>query len=233
MVVGEIVNVTEVLVIGGGPGGYHAAARAARHGKEVTLVEADLLGGVCLNRGCIPSKALISGADDAAAPYRAAATINFTALQVWKNSVVDRLTKGVQQILKQSDVAVVHGHATFTGPDRVSIATGHGAETYRFEHCIIATGSRPAVIPGFEPDGDLILDSTGVLELKAVPGALAVLGGGYIGLELGTAYAKLGARVVMVEALDRILPTMEVDLTRVIDRRLQRLGVKVHRKSVV
>jgi len=227
MVVGEIVNVTQVLISGGGPGGYHAAARAASHGLEVTLVEADALGGVCLNRGCIPSKALIAGASDMTTPYRTAAVVDFTALQTWKNSVVDRLGKGVKQILKKADVSVVQGHATFVGPDRVSIATAHGAEVYRFEHCIVATGSRPSVIPGFEPDGDLILDSTGALDLATVPSTLAVLGGGYIGLELGTAYAKLGAQVTMVEAMERILPTVEDDLTRVVERRLKTLGVNL------
>lgn len=228
MVVGEITTGTQVLVIGGGPGGYHAAAEAARRGKEVTLVESGDLGGVCLNVGCIPSKALIQGARSAAAPYRTGpSTVDFPALQTWKSDVVERLRRGVTQILKQADANVVRGHAVFSGADRVTVASEHGNQTFRFEHCIIATGSRPTVLRGFEPDGERILDSTGALALAEVPASLLVLGGGYIGLELGTAYAKLGSAVTVVEALDRILPTMDPDLAKVVHRRLIKLGVKV------
>lgn len=227
MVVGEIATGTQVLIIGGGPGGYHAAAEAARRGKEVTLVESGPLGGVCLNVGCIPSKALIQGARSASAPYRTGASaVDFAALQTWKSGVVERLRRGVAQILKQADANIVQGHALFSGPDRVTVATEHGNQTFRFEHCIIATGSRPTVLKGFEPDGVRVLDSTGALALSEVPASLLVLGGGYIGLELGTAYAKLGAAVTVVEALDRILPTMDPDLSKAVQRRLDRLGVR-------
>lgn len=230
MVVGEITTGTEVLVIGGGPGGYHAAACAARHGKEVTLVEAGDLGGVCLNAGCIPSKALIQGAAAAAPPPwgGTGAPVEFAALQEWKVQVVARLRRGVELLMKQADIKVVQGRATFTGRDRVSVASGHGTEAYRFEHCIIATGSSPTRIPGFETGDGCVIDSTGALALPAVPPRLLVVGGGYIGLELGTAYARLGSQVTVVEALDRLLPTMDPELSRAVHRRLQQLGVQVH-----
>lgn len=236
VVVGDIATGTEVLVIGGGPGGYTAAARAAKAGKEVTLVEMDHLGGVCLNRGCIPSKALISAAGLPHALQSAAERgitvtglqVDFARMQAWKDKVVERLQKGVAAILKDADVQVVKGRALFQDARRITIDTGHGSQSYKFEQCIIATGSRPAAIPGFDFDGERILSSTEALNLTEIPGELAVIGGGYIGLELGMVYAKLGSRVTVLEALDQILPGADKDLVQVLQRSLRRLNIAVH-----
>ncbi|ADU51779.1 dihydrolipoamide dehydrogenase [Thermaerobacter marianensis DSM 12885] len=237
MVVGEVATETEVLVIGGGPGGYVAAIRAAQLGKDVTLVEKDRLGGVCLNVGCIPSKALI----DAAKAYHRlsreaergivveGARLDFSRLQGWKQSVVQRLTGGVEQLLKGNGVTVVKGRATFTGPNQVLVENpGGGNEVYRFKHCILATGSRPVELPGFAFDGVRILDSTDALALDHLPLRLVVIGGGYIGLELGTAFAKLGSEVTVLELADQLLPGTDPELVQVVARRLRQLGVKVH-----
>ncbi|QBS36612.1 dihydrolipoyl dehydrogenase [Thermaerobacter sp. FW80] len=237
MVVGEVATETEVLVIGGGPGGYVAAIRAAQLGKDVTLVEKDRLGGVCLNVGCIPSKALI---DAAKAYHRLAreaergivvegARLDFGRLQGWKQSVVQRLTSGVEQLLKGHGVTVVKGRATFTGPNQVLVENpGGGSEVYRFQHCIVATGSRPVELPGFGFDGVRILDSSDALALDHLPLRLVVIGGGYIGLELGTAFAKLGSAVTVLELADQLLPGTDPELVQVVARRLRQLGVKVH-----
>ena len=233
MVVGEVARPVEVLVIGGGPGGYTAAARAAELGKEVVLVEADRLGGVCLNVGCIPSKALITVAHDLArieglgdSGIKASATLDFAATQRWKQGIVDRLVGGVGQLLR--GVEVVEGVARFLDPHRVAVESGEQVAHFRFGHAIIATGSRPAALPGLPADGVRVIDSTGALALGEVPSTLAVVGGGYIGMELGMAYAKLGARVTVVEALDRVLAGFDGDLVREVRRSLERLGVTVH-----
>ncbi|BDG59049.1 dihydrolipoyl dehydrogenase [Caldinitratiruptor microaerophilus] len=227
MVVGQIANGTEVLVIGGGPGGYHAAATAARAGKEVVLVEASLLGGTCLNCGCIPSKALIQ-ATRRASPVSPSGVPPLAEIQAWKRQVVDRLRRGVEQTLKQAGVTLVQGRATFTGPDRVSVETAQATEVYRFRHCIIATGSVPAFPPGFAPDGEGVCDAAAALEWTEPPEELVILGAGYIGLELGTAFAKLGSRVTVLEVADQILPGLDAELTRPVARHLEKLGVKVH-----
>lgn len=227
MVVGQIVSGTEVLVIGGGPGGYHAAATAARAGKEVVLVEASHLGGTCLNCGCIPSKALIQ-ATRRASPVSQDGVPPLTEVQVWKRQVVDRLRRGVEQILKQAGVTLVQGKATFLGPDRVSVDTGGATEVYRFRHCIIATGSVPAFPPGFAPDGESVCDAASALEWTEAPEELVILGAGYIGLELGTAFARLGSRVTVLEVADQILPGLDAELTRPVARHLEKVGVKVH-----
>ena len=236
MVVGDIVTGTEVLVIGGGPGGYNAAARLGEAGLEVTLIEAEAVGGVCLNRGCIPSKALIRAAAAAHTVATAGALgigarldgVDLARTMAWKDEIVGKLRKGVDGLLSHAQVAVVQGTAHFTAPDRVSVENSHGTQTFKFKHCIIATGSRPATLPGLAPDSDKIIDSTGALSLQAVPGELVVVGGGYIGLELGTAYAKLGAKVTVLEYLDRLLPGMDADLARIVERSLKALGVTVH-----
>ncbi|MFO7245463.1 MAG: dihydrolipoyl dehydrogenase [Thermaerobacter sp.] len=237
MVVGDIATGVDVVVIGGGPGGYVAAIRAAQLGKEVLLVEREALGGVCLNVGCIPSKALISVAslyhrlqEEAERGLMVSgARVDLNKLQAWKQGVVDRLTGGVGQLLKGNDVQVTMGTATFTGPNQIIVETaGGGAEHYKFDHAIIATGSRPVELPAFPFDGRRILSSTDALALTELPGHLLVIGGGYIGLELGTVYAKLGSRVTVVEAADRLLPGTDPELVQVVARRLRRLGVEVH-----
>ncbi len=247
MVVGEVATGTDVLVIGGGPGGYAAALRAAARGKSVTLVERDRLGGVCLNTGCIPSKALIHAADLAASPAEAArfgvdltATVDMARVQAWMGDVVRRLTGGVEQLLRAADVTVVDGTARFASPRRVAVWKGDAgargvpesdARFFEFGAVIVATGSRPVSLAGLPFDGRRVLDSTGALALDHVPARLAVVGGGYIGVELGTAFAKLGADVTIVELTDGLLPGLPRHLVRVVERALRSRGVQLQLES--
>jgi dihydrolipoamide dehydrogenase len=238
-VVGEFADQVDLLVIGGGPGGYVAALRAAQLGREVTLVERagpGGLGGVCLQVGCIPSKALIEladGAHRARAPAPAGLAVrgvevSLERFQAWRAQLCGRLTRGVAGLLAAAGVRVVHGEARFNRPDRVAVRTPQDAATFfEFRHAIVATGSRPIELPGLPLDGHRVLDSTDALALTELPASLAVVGGGYIGLELGTAFAKLGARVTIVEALDRLLPSVDPSLTAPVLRRLRALGVDV------
>lgn len=239
MVVGEIATGTEVLVVGGGPGGYVAAIRAAQLGKDVTLVEKDELGGVCLNVGCIPSKALIYAAylyekikhAEAFGISAKEVQINLERLQAWKESVVKKLTGGVEQLCKGNGVTVIKGKATFVSPKKCLVESEHGTQAIEFKDCIIATGSVPMTIPGFEIDGETVIDSTGALALKKLPESLIVIGGGYIGLELGMVYAKFGSRVTVVEMLDNLLPGTDSELVRLVARKVKELQMDVYLKS--
>jgi dihydrolipoamide dehydrogenase len=237
MVVGEFADAVDLLVLGGGPGGYAAAIRAAQLGRQVTLVERAGpagLGGVCLQVGCIPSKALIELADamQRTRDLRAAGldaddvAVSLERFQAWRRELCAGLARGVGELLEGGGVRIVHGEARFNRADRVAVRTPEDrALFFEFEHAIIATGSRPAALPGLPFDGERVLDSTGALALTAVPESVAVVGAGYIGLELGTALAKLGARVTVVEALNRVLPTVDESLTAPVLRRLRALGV--------
>jgi dihydrolipoamide dehydrogenase len=243
MVVGEFADSVDLLVLGGGPGGYAAAIRAAQLGREVTLVERAGpagLGGVCLQVGCIPSKALIELADAAhrtremrdAGLDAEAVGVSLERFQAWRGELCSRLARGVGELLAAAGVRVVHGEARFNRADRVAVRTPEGGVVFfEFEHAIVATGSRPVALPGLPVDGERVLDSTGALALTAVPAGVAVVGAGYIGLELGTALAKLGARVTVVEALDRVLPTVDAALTAPVLRRLKALGVDLRLRS--
>lgn len=234
MVVGEIAIPVEVLVVGGGPGGYTAAARAAALGKEVVLIEQNRLGGVCLQVGCIPSKALIDVAEQrhrlaTEGPARgldvAVPDFDPATWRAWTDGIIDDLTAGVGQVL--SGVTVVTGTARLLDGRRVSVETGDQVSHYRFDHCILATGSSPVSLPGLPLDGERVVDSTGALELSAVPEHLVVVGGGYIGLELGMAWAKLGANVTIVEALDRIGTGFDQSSVSVLEESLEELGVTI------
>ena len=209
----------QLVVIGSGPGGYTAAFRAADLGLDVILVERyDTLGGVCLNVGCIPSKALLHAAkviDDAAAMADHGVTfgapkIDATKLRDWKNEVVGKLTGGLKQLAKQRKVRVVTGVAKFASPNLLQIDNG---ETVAFEKCIIAAGSQPVMLPGL-PDDPRIIDSTGALELHPLPKRLLVVGGGIIGLEMACVYSALGTEVSVVELMDSLMPGTDKDLLR-------------------
>jgi dihydrolipoamide dehydrogenase len=242
-VVGEFADRVDLLVIGGGPGGYVAAIRAAQIGRTVTLVDRGgpaALGGVCLQVGCIPSKALIELANTAdrarewheAGLEATAAGVSLERFQAWRTELCAGLAGGVGRRLEQGGTRVIHGQARFNRPDRVAVRTPDDRVVFlEFEHAIVATGSRPLELPGLPFDGASVIDSTGALALSEVPGSVAVVGGGYIGLELGTALAKLGARVTVVEALDRILPTVEESLTAPVLRRLRALGADVRLRT--
>jgi len=235
MVVGDVTTGTDVLVIGGGPGGYTAAIRAGQLGLDVTLVEADAYGGTCLNHGCIPSKALISATDVAHDARHAEEmgiyadpAVDLQGMVEWKDGVVDQLTGGVEKLCKAAGVELVEGRAEFASENTVRVVhggEGQGAETVEFEHAIVATGSRPIEVPGFEFDGEHVLSSRDALALDSVPEELVVVGAGYIGMELSTVFAKLGADVTVVEMLDDVLPGYEDDVSRVVRKRAEELGI--------
>ncbi|MDA8345581.1 MAG: dihydrolipoyl dehydrogenase [Thermaerobacter sp.] len=239
MVVGEIVNQTELLVIGAGPGGYVAALRAAQVGLDVTLVEAEELGGICLQQGCIPSKAWIAAADD----YERAkglgnlglplqpGPVDLAQLRAFKDRVVSQLTNGVAQLLSGRDVHVVKGRAAFISPKVATVEGPEGRQLYRFGQAILATGSHARRLSALPADGERILLPRHLLAMETLPKTLTVVGGGYIGIELGTAAAKLGSQVTILEYADRLLGQVDPDLVRVVERRLKELGVAV-RKGV-
>lgn len=236
MVVGEVADRTDVVVIGGGPGGYEAALRLAEHGKRVILVERDAVGGVCLNTGCIPSKALIHQAEIAHTPQSESGSgvhvsveLDPAAMVDHRRNIVATLTDGVRGLLATAGVEVWQGSARFARSDRLVIEQGDNVKHLEFDFCVLAVGSRPIVLEGLEPglhDSVEVLDSTGALALDRIPTSIVVIGGGYIGVELGTAFAKLGSSVTIVEMGDRLLPGMEPALGRVVQRRLDQLGVR-------
>ena len=234
MVVGEVAVGVDLLVIGGGPGGYSAALRAAAAGRTVTLVERDRLGGVCLNVGCIPSKALIHVADTAALPEETGAigvdlqaSLDLERAQNWIGDVVGRLTGGVEQLLRDAGVTVATGTARFATARRMAVTLGDDATFYEFGSVILATGSRTVELAGLPFDGERILDSTAALALRTVPPRLTVIGGGYIGVELGGAFAKLGADVTIIELADQLLPGMPLGLARTLERALRARGITI------
>ncbi|MEO8258135.1 MAG: dihydrolipoyl dehydrogenase [Acidobacteriota bacterium] len=221
---------TQLAVVGGGPGGYAAAFLAADLGLQVVLIDPeDNPGGVCVYRGCIPSKALLHVAKVVAESRHAAAwgvdfgepTINLDKLRAFKNSVVGRLTGGTGQLVKHRKVRYLKGLAEIVDPHNLSVALADGAtETVRFDHAILATGSRPVSVPGLSIDSDRVWDSTAALDLPRVPNRLLVVGGGYIGLELGSVYATLGSEVTIVEMTSGLLPGADRDLVDVLARRI-------------
>jgi len=235
MVVGDVTTGTDVLVIGAGPGGYVAAIRAGQLDLDVTLVEKDAYGGTCLNYGCIPSKALITATDRAHKVrdaehmgIHADPAVDLQGMVDWKDEVVDQLTGGVEKLCKGNGVNLVEGAAEFAGEQTVRVAhggEGQGSESLEFEHAVIATGSRPIQIPGFEFDGENVLSSRHALSLDSVPEELVIVGGGYIGMELATVFAKAGANVTVLEMLEDILPGYGEDVTRIVRKRAERLGV--------
>ncbi|WMT17802.1 dihydrolipoyl dehydrogenase [Parageobacillus toebii] len=234
MVVGDFAIETDTLVVGAGPGGYVAAIRAAQLGQKVTIVEKGNLGGVCLNVGCIPSKALISASHRYVEAKHSEdigikaenVTVDFSKVQQWKASVVKKLTSGVEGLLKGNKVEIVRGEAYFVDANTVRVINGDSAQTYTFKNAIIATGSRPIELPGFK-FSNRVLDSTGALSLQEVPKSLVVIGGGYIGTELGTAYANFGTKVTIIEGADEILSGFEKQMTAIVKRRLEKKGVEI------
>lgn len=239
MVVGEFTENADLVVIGGGPGGYVAAIRAAQLGRQVTLVEKGPLGGICLNVGCIPSKALISVSDDyerlresgSRGIHVSSISLDIAQVQQFKAGVVTRLTSGVDTLLKANQVTVVESEARFVGPHHIRVVSEYESKKIEFRQAIIATGSRPRQLPNLPIDGKLVMGSTELLALDRIPEHLVVIGGGYIGLELGTAFRKFGSRVTVVEATEQLLAGTDPGLVRVVARRLKALGVAVHLKT--
>ena len=224
-----------VVVLGGGPGGYAAAFLAADLGMEVAIVERDeRLGGTCLLRGCIPSKALLhvgrvlSEAREMEewGIHFAKPKLDIDALRARKDKVISALTSGLAQLARRRNVTLIRGTARFTGSTTLEVASvepGGASQTITFEHCILASGSRPTRIPAFDIGSPRVMDSTGALELADVPESLLVVGGGYIGLEMGTVYAELGSKVSVVELTDTLLPGADRDLVKPLQKRIEGL----------
>ena len=220
MVVGDIATGTELLVIGGGPGGYAAAIRAAQKGLDVTLVEKEDVGGTCLNRGCIPAKALIHAAGfensmehwDNLGIHAENIEADFTEIQDWKNGIVEQLNSGVRNKLEAVGVEVMNGEAHFIDDSTVRVEEEHRTDKLNFEKCIVATGSNPIEIPGLEFSKEGVISSRELLDLDAVPDELVVVGGGYIGMEAVTKFCKFGSHVKIVEAEERVLPNFEEEV---------------------
>jgi dihydrolipoyl dehydrogenase len=222
-----------LAVVGGGPGGYAAAFLAADIGLKVSLIDPEVNpGGVCLYRGCIPSKALLHVAKLIEESHQAKnwgiefsdPKIDLAKLRGWKESVVQRLTGGLGQLSNQRKVQYIQGRAGFENSTTLRVTKADGsAESLRFDRVLLATGSRPAVIPTLKIDSPRMLDSTGALDLKDIPKSLLVVGGGYIGLELGSVYAALGTRVTVVEMLSGLLPGADRDLVLPLHKRLEKM----------
>jgi dihydrolipoyl dehydrogenase len=228
----------KLLVIGAGPGGYTCAIRAGQLGIDTVIVEAKRPGGTCLNIGCIPSKALIHAAEEFHKVNQMAAgesrlgiavsrpTLDLSQTLAWKGSMVERLNSGVSGLLKRAKVKIVEGWAQFRDGKTVEVETELGPQVIRAEQVVIATGSVPIELPSL-PFGGPVISSTEALDLSEIPGRLVVVGAGYIGLELGIAFAKMGSRVTVVEAQPRILPLYDAELTRPVAKRLRELSMEV------
>ena len=225
----------ETLVIGSGPGGYVAAIRAAQLGQQVTIVEKEGIGGVCLNVGCIPSKALITAGhryqeslhSEFLGVKATGVELDFSAMQKWKNEkVVKTLTTGVTALLKKNKINTIYGHARFTSQTEVIVEHPNGNQVLAFKQAIIATGSRPVEIKGF-PFGERVIDSTGALNLTQLPKKLIIIGGGVIGSELGSAYANLGTQVTILEGTAQLLPSFEKDLVKFVAKSMKNKGIVV------
>jgi dihydrolipoamide dehydrogenase len=234
MVVGDASLDIDVLVIGAGPGGYAAAIRASQLGFSVLCVDRQYVGGVCLNVGCIPSKALISAAHHYEAVRHAAQfgietaepTVNWAKVQEHKNNVVAKMTGGVNALLKGNKVQFFNGEVMFINEHEARVFNEQESPRYRFKHCIIATGSRPIELKAF-PFGGRILSSTEALSLPELPKSLVVIGGGYIGIELGQMYAKFGTKVTVIEGADTILPGFDPEMSRLVAKKLAASNVDI------
>lgn len=233
---GEETLKKQAVVIGAGPGGYPAAIRLAQLGVDTLLVDKRWMGGVCLNVGCIPSKALISASKlveqirhgEAMGIHVDGLRVDMKQLIAWKEGIVGKLTGGVGQLVKGNGGMVLMGAAQFMGPHELLVVADDGQRTrVQFEHAVIATGSRPAELPGFAFDGERVLSSADALALDELPKRMVVIGGGYIGMEMGGVFARLGSEVTVVEYADRILPGFDKDLVRPVEKRFKRSGGKV------
>lgn len=234
MVVGDASLDIDTLIIGAGPGGYVAAIRAAQLGQNVLIVDKEHVGGVCLNVGCIPSKALISASHQFESISHASAfgievgeaKVDFTKVQEFKNGIVKKLTGGVASLLKANKVQYFQGEVMFINENEARVFNDQEAPRYRFKNCIIATGSRPIELKAF-PFTGRIVSSTGALSLPEIPKSLVVIGGGYIGIELGQMYSKFGTKVTVIEGSDAILPGFDKDMSSIVAKKLKSTNVDI------
>ncbi|MGB5312331.1 MAG: dihydrolipoyl dehydrogenase [Polyangiales bacterium] len=234
-------NEYEAIVIGGGPGGYVAAIRLGQLGVKTLCVEKEAMGGVCLNWGCIPSKALIAAANLANKVRNAGhmgitvkdLEIDVAKMQEWKEGIVKKLTSGVTSLVKGNGGDIVLGTATITGASSVEVTTADGkTENYTASKgIIVATGTQMITIPGFEPDGEVVITAREAVSLQSAPKSMVLIGGGVIGLELGMVYQKLGTKITVVELMDQLLPGTDPDLVRVVQKHLKAAGADIHLKS--
>ncbi|MUT67360.1 dihydrolipoyl dehydrogenase [Paenibacillus sp. NEAU-GSW1] len=234
MVVGDASLDIDTLVIGAGPGGYVAAIRAAQLGQNVLVVDKEHVGGVCLNVGCIPSKALISASHQYESVNHASAfgisasdvKVDWNKVQEFKNGIVKKLTGGVASLLKANKVQFFSGEVMFINENEARVFNDQEAPRYRFKNCIIATGSRPIELKAF-PFSKRIVSSTGALSLPEIPKSLIVIGGGYIGIELGQMYSKFGTKVTVIEGGDTILPGFDKDMSSIVAKKLKGTNVDI------
>lgn len=226
----------QTVVIGGGPGGYVAAIRLGQLGIKAAVIEREHMGGVCLNWGCIPSKALIHVADlfdemghsETIGLSVSGVKIDVDQTRKWKDKIVKKLTSGVAQLVKANGVEIIEGEARFKGPGALEVTQSDGTtEEIQYENCIIAVGARPIEIPGFAFDQKNIWSAKEAVDLPEIPKRLVVIGGGVIGLELGTVYAKLGTELTVVEMTEGLLPGVDRELVKIVERRLKKLKVRV------
>ena len=240
MVVGSLTVETDVVVIGSGPGGYVAAIRAAQQGLDVMVIEKEKkLGGVCLNVGCIPTKALITSSDyfnvlkDLENMGISAKDINIdlSKMNEWKEGIISKMQRGIRGLFDKYGIEVIEGVASFKDKNTLAISGQSDVETISFKHAIVATGSSPIQIPGFEFDGDKVISSNEGINLQEVPKKVVIIGGGYIGTELGTVYGKLGSEVHILEGTGQLIGVMDKDIVDVVAKRLPEFGVTIHYNS--
>lgn len=240
MVVGDVTTAVDILILGAGPGGYVSAIRAAQQGRHVTLIEPGPAGGTCLNRGCIPLKALISaseryqqtGQEELAALGIEAASVSFdwTKMQAWKQSVVERLSDGVRRLISGNRIELVKGTGWFINEQEVRVEGEHGSHRFKFEHCIIATGAHAAPSEQLPYDGKQVLTPEQALMLPELPETLSIAGNDYIALELATIFARLGVKVRLCSPGEQILPGIDPAALRLVQAGLRKLGVQVSTK---
>ena len=231
----------DVAVIGGGPGGYVCGIRAAQLGLKTVVIEADRLGGECVNYGCIPSKSLISVSklidkvkDAEKFGFRASGVyVDFVQLQKWKSEVISRLVSGIELLLRGYHATVVTGEAELMAKDRILVTTAQGTVEISCKNVVLATGTRTSSLPGLEFDGNVIISSKEGLDLMGAPKRLLIVGGGAIGLEFASMFQKLGSSITVVEIMDQLLPGTDPEVVRVVHRKLESKGVKVYLKSQV
>lgn len=240
MVVGSLSVETDVVVIGAGPGGYVAAIRAAQQGLDVIVVEKDKsLGGVCLNRGCIPTKALITSSDyyarlqelDHMGITTENVNVDLHKMAEWKDDIISTMENGIRGLFEKYGIEVIEGVGSFKDKNTLAISGQSDVETITFKHAIVATGSRPFEIPGITFDGEKIISSKDAIALKEVPKEMVIIGGGYIGTEMGTVYAKLGTKVHIFERSEHLVSVIDHEVVDVIAKKLSKFGVEVHTKT--